>query len=129
MSESGCTHRHAGDWAIGLQHNFPDYLPRGICLLCGLVIHPMHWGQPTPHRTDLIPAHPLYPVVLLSERLEFALLLLDDEYTKQVDTLLADSQRQTKIFDAEIAHQQARQKLIDQFHFYTQQDIPAEKTK
>jgi hypothetical protein len=91
--QRGCKHRACGDndWAIGLQHNFPDMQPRGICYLCNFVIQPRHW-------VDWIPGHPgamtvvtasmLYPVVTAIERRDSALDFLGRIYIATVDSLM-----------------------------------------
>ena len=93
--QRGCKHRAYGDndWAIGLQHNFPDMQPRGICYLCNFIIQPKHW-------VDWVPGHPgtmtivtasmLYPVVTAIDRRDYALDFLNHIYDAAVDSLQFD---------------------------------------
>ena len=88
--QQDCTHRTADQWwDIGLQHNFPDRLTRGICLRCDLVISPRHWESAGPDEVKVVPAHPLYPVVVALEQQDYALATLRDVYFAAVNSLLA----------------------------------------
>ena len=81
--------------AIGLQHNFPDRQVRGICLKCGLVIHPRHWEFLTPNgRATLVDAHPFYPVVLAVDVADVGRAILNDVEAAAVDSLTASSETQ-----------------------------------
>jgi hypothetical protein len=76
--QRACSHRAypldgIQSWAIGLQHNFPDGFPRGICLICAFVIHPMD---------------PLYPVVEVLDRAELANLFLQDVYAAATEEIV-----------------------------------------
>jgi hypothetical protein len=95
--QQACSHRRGQrKWAIGLQHNFPDHLPRGICLLCGLVIHPAHWVDWVPGggpgAMTLVTANMLYPVVQMIEDQDHALAVLRDVYFAAVDSLIASNE-------------------------------------
>jgi len=76
---AACRHRDTIDRpTINLVHNFPDGLPRGVCVHCGDWIHPAEWQFTAPTRQFprgkpfIIPAHPLYMEVihLENEQLE-----------------------------------------------------------
>lgn len=91
-----CKHRAYGDneWAIGLQHNFPDMQPRGICYLCNFVIQPRHWVDwvpgGTPGSMTIVTASMLFPVVTAIERRDYALDFLNRIYIAAVDFLQSD---------------------------------------
>lgn len=70
--QTQCTHKDRnGLYAISLQHNFHDNMPRGICLKCELYIHPTYWDYRPVTAKDgtitekalVVPAHPLYHIV------------------------------------------------------------------
>jgi len=67
LIQSQCTHKDKnGRWAISLQHNFHDLLPRGICTHCLVNIWPAHIEfKPVDGKSTavLIKAHALYEVV------------------------------------------------------------------
>jgi hypothetical protein len=83
---------------IGLQHNFPDRLVRGICLRCHDVMHPRHWeiAAPTPSaptgRLVLMQDHPFYPVVLLVDAADAARAILNDVADAAINSLMASSE-------------------------------------
>lgn len=54
---------------IELVHNFPDSMPRGICLLCRKVWHPARWEFQGMNRDRVqLPATPGYDKILELER-------------------------------------------------------------
>lgn len=118
-TQNNCNHQNARDWAIGLQHNFPDDLPRGICLRCFLVIHPKHWESGGPNQTIVVNAHKLYPVVKLMEKRDFDLAALEQEYIQHVDDLLGSNQANL-IGSAELAYNLARAMIMDTFNAVTE---------
>ncbi len=71
--QASCTHKDRNQkWNISLQHNYHDYLPRGICKICGLFIHPAYWDyrpvtDPVTHSVKdtafIVKEHPLYHIV------------------------------------------------------------------
>jgi hypothetical protein len=70
--QAACTHKDKNQkWAIRLQHNYPDFHPRGMCNNCGIFIHPAYWDyrpitNPDGTITDkaiLTKQHPLYHIV------------------------------------------------------------------
>ena len=75
--QNGCSHKgRNGKWNISLQHNYHDHMPRGLCNVCGIFIHPQYWDfRPITHSATaaresyvedkgfIIPEHPLYHVV------------------------------------------------------------------
>jgi hypothetical protein len=70
--QTACPHKDKQQkWSVQLQHNFHDRLPRGICSLCELFIHPAYWDyrpitNPDGTVTDkafIIKEHPLYHIV------------------------------------------------------------------
>jgi len=71
-----CAHKDANEkWNISLQHNYHDHLPRGICKICGLFIHPAYWDYRPVVQADgsvkdkafIVKEHPLYHIVQLLE--------------------------------------------------------------
>lgn len=87
--QDACSHlTYAGYWALGITHNYPDMLPRGICMQCTLVIAPSHWECGGPKQTVIVKEHPLYPVVRWMEARDYALARLEQEYEKQIDGIL-----------------------------------------
>jgi hypothetical protein len=91
--QDNCSHKTADQWwDIGLQHNFPDMLPRGVCLRCSLVIAPRHWADAGPGKIEAVPAHYLYPVVLALEQQDHALATMRDVYLAAVDSLTWNSE-------------------------------------
>jgi hypothetical protein len=65
--QANCSHMDKNmKWAIRLQHNFHDNMPRGICPLCELLIYPAHWDFRPENGKDkafIIKEHPLYHIV------------------------------------------------------------------
>ena len=52
LKRATCPHAYVnGTTAINLSHNFFDRQPRGICVLCNDVIHPMEWRLASPDPT------------------------------------------------------------------------------
>lgn len=86
--QRACSHRFLDNsWSVGLQHNFPDYLTRGLCLQCGLVIHPKHWACGGPNKAVLEEAHLLYPVVIALDTRDHALAVINDAESHGFDQL------------------------------------------
>lgn len=87
-----CSHLDGnGDWAIGLQHNFPDRLPRGICLRCNMVIHPGHWEVTNPQVAAAMvqmDAHPLYPVVRALDQADAVQAFVNDVFEAAIVSLM-----------------------------------------
>lgn len=117
--QQGCGHRTQDDrdWAIGLQHNFPDMQPRGICLRCNFVIHPKHWVDwvpgGTPGSMTFVTASMLYPVVTAIDRRDYALSFLDRIYLAAVDSLMRFNENALIIW-AEWMHAQAQKAVRQQ---------------
>lgn len=78
--QDACSHKDDNEkWAICLQHNFPDHMPRGICPLCQAYIEPAHWvdaaneeqaqiqatklGTKVSGHCYIVPEHQLYHIV------------------------------------------------------------------
>jgi len=71
--QEGCAHKDKnGKWNISLQHNYHDRMPRGLCNVCGLFIHPSYWDfRPVQDPTTgvvkdtafIIKEHALYGIV------------------------------------------------------------------
>lgn len=64
-----CPHRHPnGQNALGVQHNMPDGLGRGLCPICADVLHPQRYEYMAPNRDGsenkiILPEHPKYYMV------------------------------------------------------------------
>lgn len=59
-----CHHKDAkNSYSVSLVHNFPDHMPRGICMKCHLLIEPEHFDYGADGKAFRIPAHPLYSLV------------------------------------------------------------------
>jgi hypothetical protein len=65
--QARCTHKDKNlKWAVRTQHNFHDNMPRGICPLCELFIHPAYWDFRPVDGKDvafIVPEHPSYHIV------------------------------------------------------------------
>jgi len=70
--QAACRHQDKKGYStICLQRNFHDNMPRGLCTMCQLVIHPHHWDwRPVTlpdgsieSKAQVVPAHPLYYIV------------------------------------------------------------------
>ena len=128
--QENCPHRYRGtsDWAIDLTHNFPDRIPRGICHLCNLVIHPKHWANAGPNETRIKAAHSLYPVVEALEKKAYADSFLDSVYGAAVAHSFWFSLDRTSIlawieYDYKRAQAAIRQDLDDQTAQYVRRIV------
>lgn len=55
--QKGCAHLDKNEKeAIALTHNYPDRLPRGICVQCRLLIEPKHYELAVPGLNNLVQA-------------------------------------------------------------------------
>jgi hypothetical protein len=71
--QESCPHKDKnGKLNISLQHNYHDHMPRGICMVCGIFIHPAYWDyRPVTDEVTgkvqdkgfIVPEHKLYYLV------------------------------------------------------------------
>jgi hypothetical protein len=118
-----CSHRYANkDWSIGLQHNFPDGLPRGICLKCSTVMHPVRFECVRSNQMALLPMHSLYHVVIALENQDAASALLRDIMLAAVDCL-TNNREWSALADLDVIYTRARARISEQLNA----DIEASK--
>lgn len=90
--KSRCSHLDAnGHWALNVVHNFPDRMPRGLCIRCTIVIHPTHFESGGPDEVISVASHILYPVIQALDLRDHYLAVLRDAETAAVDFNLAAS--------------------------------------
>lgn len=91
--QDACYHLDGnGYWALNITHNYPDGLPRAICPMCLLVIHPQHHESGAPNQYWVVAEHPLYEVVRWMEKRDYDLAKLEQEqeFIYTVDHLLGE---------------------------------------